>query len=257
MAIDRKTTEQFIKEIYDLVGDEYIVMGTYVNNRTNIPILHTKCNYVWNVKPSGILNGARCLMCFQRTLGKKKKQDEFDAQVKSIGEGKYVFIEEYKGADVPINVRHICGYTFKCSPSSFLHVGQICPICSSGYSKGEYKVKEVLDVLGIPYTSEKSFKDLGRKRFDFYLPDHNAVIEFDGEQHFKSIPSWGGMETLSKTQASDNIKNDFCEYAGIHIIRIPYWEINNVAEIVPNFIKTIVLMNSLIRSIPKNVDNSS
>lgn len=29
--------------------------------------------------------------------------------------------------------------------------------------------------------------------FDFYLPDYNICIEYDGIQHFKPIEKWGGI----------------------------------------------------------------
>ena len=32
----RKTTEEFKKEVYTLVGNEYSVLGNYINNKTKI-----------------------------------------------------------------------------------------------------------------------------------------------------------------------------------------------------------------------------
>ena len=38
------TTEEFKKEVFNLVGDEYILKSDYINNKTKVKILHTNCN---------------------------------------------------------------------------------------------------------------------------------------------------------------------------------------------------------------------
>lgn len=65
-------------------------------------------------------------------------------------------------------------------------------------------------------------------RFDFYLPTHNIIIEYDGEQHTKAIPFWGGEKGLKKTQKRDKIKTNYCLDNGITIIRIPYTHTNDI-----------------------------
>ena len=61
-----------------------------------------------------------------------------------------------------------------------------------------------------------------RLSFDFYLPELNAVIEYDGEQHFEPIKGRGGEEKFKKIQIYDEIKNKYCKDNGIKMIRIPY-----------------------------------
>lgn len=49
----------------------------------------------------------------------------------------------------------------------------------------------------ISFIEEFVFIDLPKSRFDFAIIDNNKVIrliEFDGEQHFKNIKFWGGLE---------------------------------------------------------------
>ena len=36
----RKTQEEFVSEVKELFGDEYIVLGQYINNRTKILVKH-------------------------------------------------------------------------------------------------------------------------------------------------------------------------------------------------------------------------
>lgn len=58
--------------------------------------------------------------------------------------------------------------------------------------------------------------------FDFYLPDYNTIIEYDGLQHFKPIVIWGGDQKLNKQKENDNIKNLYCKQHNINLIRLPY-----------------------------------
>jgi len=60
----KKTTEEFKQEVFNLVGEEYTVLGKYFGNKKNIKIKHNVCNYIWNVVPAHFLNtGTRCPEC--------------------------------------------------------------------------------------------------------------------------------------------------------------------------------------------------
>lgn len=72
--------------------------------------------------------------------------------------------------------------------------------------------------------------------FDFYLPDYNILIEYDGEQHFKPVDfASKGLEWATKifeyNQIKDKIKNDYCKDNNIRLIRIPYWDFDNIETI--------------------------
>lgn len=59
----KKTNEQFKKEIFDLVGNEYTFLAPYVDNKTKIKVKHNKCGHIYKVKPSAFLSGTRCPYC--------------------------------------------------------------------------------------------------------------------------------------------------------------------------------------------------
>lgn len=67
--------------------------------------------------------------------------------------------------------------------------------------------------------------------FDFYLPDYNTCIEYDGELHYKAVDYFGGDDALSNTKCRDEIKTQYCKENNIKLIRIPYWEFDNIEEI--------------------------
>lgn len=89
------------------------------------------------------------------------------------------------------------------------------------------KIAQLLTELNINYIKEKIFndcKDNKNLRFDFYLPDDNICIEYDGEQHFNAVKYWGGQEGLKNRQYKDEIKNQYCKNNNISLIRLNYLE---------------------------------
>ena len=97
-------------------------------------------------------------------------------------------------------------------------------------------ISRYLKEYNIDFIPQYKFDDCINKKplpFDFYLPNNNICIEFDGPGHFKPI-QWHG---ISKTKAKDiyrivrlhdKIKNEYCSKNNIRLIRIPYTDIKNV-----------------------------
>lgn len=110
-----------------------------------------------------------------------------------------------------------------------------CRYCN--ISIGELKISQLLNKYGIVYETEKIFDDCRSKRplrFDFYLPNNNILIEFDGRQHFEPVKFWSGMDAEKNyrlNQIRDKIKDDYCKEHNIELIRIPYTQLNNIERI--------------------------
>lgn len=151
-----------------------------------------------------------------------------------------VSILEYANYSSPIKVQcDICGNVWMTSGIN-LSQGHRCPKCSK--SKFELSVENTLQSLNIDYISQYWFDDCRDKNplpFDFYLPSKNTLIEADGEGHYKSIrrskdmSDVDALNQLKYVQYHDKIKTDYCKRNGLKLIRIPYWERENLT----NFIK--------------------
>ena len=248
----RKSHSEFLAELHDAYGDEYTVLSKNVKSDSKIKVRHNKgCGEIFYPITRYLLKGKwgcpKCAGINRGVIHKKRALQKFNENVLKIaGEG-YVFLDEYVGSQVKMRILHTeCGNVFETTQNKFFIQGSRCPHCV--YSRGEKAVADVLDSLSIEYTREHSFEDLGRKRFDFFIPSLNIAIEYDGEQHYKSIDAWGGEEYLESVRQSDALKNDFCDYLGIDLLRIPYWEFDNIHEIVTNFIDTVKLMRSISAS---------
>lgn len=137
-----------------------------------------------------------------------------------------------------------CNKIFITSFNSFYYTrygnAQCCPECSKSESAGERKIKMFLEDNNIDYIYQKSFDDCRDKNmlpFDFYLPDYNMCIEYDGEQHFQPVAFKGCSEqeknkSFELVQMHDNIKNQYCKDNDIRIVRIPYYDYDNIENII-------------------------
>lgn len=99
-------------------------------------------------------------------------------------------------------------------------------------SKGEYKIQSLLLENNVNFIREYIFDDFRIDprhllRFDFYLPDYNACIEYDGLQHYEN--HFGLPEDKYQHQlGNDKIKDVFCHEKNIKLIRIPYYDYDKI-----------------------------
>lgn len=98
--------------------------------------------------------------------------------------------------------------------------------CGCINSFAEQDIIRILQNIPIKFEYQKKFEDCinpktnQKLRFDFYLPDYNTCIEYDGVQHFKEHK--GSWDRLEDIQYRDNLKDQYCEEHNIKLIRIPY-----------------------------------
>jgi very-short-patch-repair endonuclease len=107
-------------------------------------------------------------------------------------------------------------------PASHI-TGYGCIHCKN--SIGEEKIFQLLKQNGIPFEAQKTFPELRLDlplRLDFYLPEINTAIEFDGIQHQVALEIFGGEEGLKKRRERDRAKKEYCEANNIRMIRVWY-----------------------------------
>ncbi|MDW6058168.1 hypothetical protein SAZ11_08700 [Streptomyces sp. FXJ1.4098] len=133
----------------------------------------------------------------------------------------------YAGQDVKCRVICATHGTFHVTMSNHIYNRSGCPLCFG--SKGERLVARVLDDLGVSYSPEWSHPTCRSSQpllFDFYLPSFEALIEFDGIQHFKPV-KWCDSMTDEQaeamylaTQRRDQIKNGWAAFNGYPLLRV-------------------------------------
>lgn len=192
------------------------------------------CKTQWETRISSIANGSTTSCgCKQKEKARQillqyNLSDKNKLNLKGQRFGKLLALE-------PTNQRKNHQIVWKCKcdcgnicyvKSNFLSSG-MTQSCGCLNSKGEEKITQILLKLNIIFYKEYQFIDCinpktnTKLRFDFYLPDYNCCIEYDGKQHY--INSW---EPLRNVQYRDQIKNEYCKIKNIHLIRIPYTDFN-------------------------------
>lgn len=234
----KKTQEEYEQELM-LKKPTIKCVDKYINLKTKIRHKCLVCGNEWLVKPDLMINNKNgCPYCGKRV---KLTQAAFIKKVADINP--YIeVLGEYIDHKTKIQFAcKKCKHHWYANPNNILN-GKGCPNCKS--SKGELEIIRHLDANGIEYIREYSFADckyIHTLPFDFYLPNFNICIEYDGLQHFEPC-TFGGIsvqqatDNLEITHTKDNIKTTYCRDNNIKLIRIPYWEYDNIQNIISSII---------------------
>ena len=183
------------------------LLNTYTKITDDLEFMCLKCNGVFKRKPQIFLKSQKCPIC--ETFSIMKTEECFKKELIQKLNGEYELLGEYKGTNTKTLFRHNdCGFIFENTPHNILQKTP-CPKCKRFNSKGEIKIKKFLDNNNIYYEQQKHFKELNQLSFDFYIPNKNILIEYQGEQHFHSIKFFGGEAKYLKQIENDNIKREF------------------------------------------------
>lgn len=137
-----------------------------------------------------------------------------------------------------------CGHEWEAFISNRGNKGSGCPHCNLFVSKGERRVQECLLKHGLNIDTqyrEPNCKNILPLPFDVAVFDEDGIlkclVEYDGEGHFYPIGIYGGEEEFESRKQNDEIKDKYCEDNGIILIRIPYWLLNHIDEVLTYWLK--------------------
>ena len=168
-----------------------------------------------------------CPICKYELVSKLQTSDvnTFIIKAKEKHFNKYDYSSVvYNGCKEKIKIICPSHGIFKQTPDKHVQ-GDGCPKCNS--SKGEIEIEQYLIKNRIDYKSQYKFKNcinINPLPFDFYLPDYNMCIEFNGRQHYESISYFGGQKALEETQKRDKIKIEYCYNNNISLLIIKHNE---------------------------------
>jgi len=226
-----KNIDFFIKDAKEIHGNKY--QYKMIDNLESLSLIKVICptHGEFTQRISSHIDGSGCKRCADDL--RRKKLGDFIFSAKKIHNNKYDYDEvKYTNTSSKVKIKcSIHGY-FNQRPKQHLR-GEGCPSCNE--SKGEKEISVYLDNKSINYHREFKFddcKNINSLKFDFYLPDHNLCIEYDGKQHFESMDIFGGDIEFEKRKINDRIKDDYCSKNKIRLIRISYSD--NIFKILCN-----------------------
>lgn len=164
-------------------------------------------------------------------IGKKLTIEEAQERIDEVYGGEYEIIKDkYDGWSRKGLIRHtICGKIFLAQPRDLLYHSH-CP-CYTINSKGENEIEKILNELNISYEKQKRLDEIKKAPFDFYLPDYNLLIEFQGRQHYEPVSKFGGEKQFIVQQEIDKRKKEIAQKAGFELLEISYKEKSLIKEI--------------------------
>ena len=199
---------------------------------------HTKCRCLCDcgnetiVINTGLTSGkTQSCGCYQRDRAVEANTEDFTNKVNAAG---IRFIRRYKqskpGAWIWECECPLCHNIFYGIPA-MLNASKVtsCGCNSRCASKVESWIADFLNQMHVKFKKQYTFEDcraIYRLRFDFALlsPTNEVLhlIEYDGAQHYKAVPFYGGEVGLECRRAHDKIKDTYCKENNIPLTRLPY-----------------------------------
>ena len=137
----QKTNKEFIEEVKNIVGNEYLFLDEYVNNKYKLKVIHNECGNTYTVSPNDFLRGKRCPYCAGNI---KRTTESFKEKVKELVGNEYTVIGKYTNTNTKILMKHNkCGNEYMINPNKFIK-GDRCPKCSKYRKLTLEKAKEIL-----------------------------------------------------------------------------------------------------------------
>lgn len=227
--------EAFTKRVKEKFPD-IEVSGDYINQHS---VLHFKClicGMEWDCVAKTFINGCGCTRCFFEKYydSCSMSHDEFMRRLDDSNPD-IEPLERYRRMKTKMKFKcRKCGNVWSTIPYIVL-IGCSCPACMKRKSHGEKRIERYLESQKINFDVQKKFDGLtgingGRLSYDFYLPDHNLLIEYQGEYHDGSV-SLQTMDNFWTQVENDQRKRDYAEQNNYNLLEIWYYDFNSIETI--------------------------
>lgn len=240
----KRTHEEFVLEM-NSVNPNIEIVSKFKNVSTKVDCICKICGHNWSNTPNHLLSGVGCPKCKVIRVGQLRRVKNDDFLARMLKENKDIeILSNYVYALQKVDCRcKLCGNVWSATPANLLG-GHGCPICYE--SRGEKKIRSYLIEKGILFESQKRYDNLrgvsnGLLSYDFYLPNQNLLIEYQGLQHSQPV-RFNGRDTqqsnqqFSTQQEHDKRKREYANANGIKLLEIWYKDFNDIPAILNNTI---------------------
>lgn len=234
----RKDTIENEKKIIDRLKDKATNIEFYMQDRKGIRhnMVNFTCKKCGRVNTKNVANFLTqkydCSYC--EGTKQNKDTDIFLSELREKSGNNFTLLTEYINAKTPIKIRcNRCNFIRTVKPNTFL-ASCYCPKCDKKDSKGEKKIKLFLEKRNINFIPQMYFSNwsIGIHYFDFYIPEYNLILEYNGIQHYyfneyfhKSLEEFEYRKNKDKIKKETALKNNF------NYISISYTLINELDSI--------------------------
>lgn len=239
---NRRLKYDYVKELIESADSGCKLLSkTYINN--SIPLkIRCRCGNTFETSLANFEHQRtqQCGTCAGKIYWDYRLVNEYVSKHTDCK----LITDSYNNIDTVMDFECGCGAVFSTSFSAFRHSNKTkCDECSKIMSKSEFAITQYLTDNNISFIQEYRFKDCRNQLplpFDFAVVDNEEnielLIEADGQGHYEPVNFGGISDGLAikrhqKAKINDNIKNKYCENNNITLLRIPYWEFDNIEEI--------------------------
>lgn len=237
-------TKEFIQKAQDVHGNKYNYdKSKYIRAFEKICITCPIHGDFWQLLAVH-LQGHGCALCKNEATRQRcvMSKDEFIRRAKIAHPTKNYDYSKVEYLTAGNKVCIICPKHGEFWQNASNHLnGSCCPNCQVSF--GENLVKVFLDEHNIDYIpqyrikNENLFCNNEYLIVDFYLPSFNAIIEYNGVQHYQPIKRFGGYGSFDNQIERDNALRQYCKEYKIKLIEIPYTQKKNINETVKKELK--------------------
>lgn len=205
-----------------IIGRKYVAkesLGKIINYKY-YKYLCNDCGYQgWNTESNILIHNQGCSVCKSKTIlsavNAIYSTDPWmiDLGISEVDAKKYTSLSSKK-------VEVTCG---DCGEKKMICINKVyyrksigCR-CGDGYRYPAKFMMSILNQLGVEFELEFNSKRWGiniGRRYDFYLPQDNIIIEVHGEQHYAENSKFS--RTLREEQKNDELKEKIAKQAGIN-----------------------------------------
>lgn len=193
-----------------------------------------ECGNIVNIRSDQLIRGiTKSCGCYHREKASERGSNNFKDLTNQIF-GKLI-------AKYPIKKNNESKYYWVCECECGNTVEVLGSSLTSGNTKscgciksiGEANIKNILQKNNYNFKNQYFILINNKNYFyDFALLNENnqpyRFIEFDGIQHTGRISGWFDKNRYLKTLESDQIKNNYAINNNISLVRIPYFERDNI-----------------------------
>jgi hypothetical protein len=222
-------------------------IGEYVNIRTAVEFHCLICEYEWKTIPTRIWRGIGCPKCSDHLPLSNEIIDQRLAgrPIQRVG--------DYLGYHKYLKFRCLndgCECEWNSKPANVIHCQSGCPICKNRL-KCEKVIYNELKINNVNFEYHKKIKDVSfvdcAYSVDFWLPDCNTIIEYNGVQHYEptrfgGISTERSLENLTKQLARDQFIQSWCNELKIKLIWIDgrEYKIDKLKPLVAEIISSVL-----------------
>ena len=226
--------DKFIERIEQVFGKDIFDYSKldYQGAHKDVTLICKKCGNIETKDPRSFYIGYGCLKCrVKQRNPKQTTKEQFLERAKKIHGDKYDY-NKVEYITLYDEVEIVCPKhgSFHQKPTIHIHAKSNCPECN--ITKGEEAIGIWLNSRNIKYVFQHKVKiNNSYHYYDFYLPDHNIMIEFNGIQHYKPVKFFGGQETFDYLQMRDKIKKQYCLENQIKLLIFNYKELYQIETV--------------------------